>query len=264
MKKSKLREYIEALVTAVLIAFVIRSFIIEPFKIPSSSMVPTLLVGDHIFVNKFIYGLRPPFTKKHFFQFKTPKRGEVIVFIYPEDEINPYSLFQFIDYGLTVRGTIGAELPCFGVPVLTAGTGRYSGLGFTNDSSAKEEYLTKLSHIENIPKLSAAEIKLAQLHFYLFLKARPLVFTSFSEVWRGMEQDIEIKISQQVKDILAEKGFDPNLGARPLKRVIQKLVLDPLALRIVTGQIRANDRVVIDAEDKKIIFRMSSDLKVNV
>jgi len=86
MKKSKLREYIEALVTAVLIAFVIRSFIIEPFKIPSSSMVPTLLVGDHIFVNKFIYGLRPPFTKKHFFQFKTPKRGEVIVFIYPEDE----------------------------------------------------------------------------------------------------------------------------------------------------------------------------------
>ncbi|MBI2341533.1 MAG: signal peptidase I [Deltaproteobacteria bacterium] len=84
--KSKIREYIEALLTAVLIAFVIRSFVIEPFKIPSSSMVPTLMIGDHIFVNKFIYGLRPPFTKKHFFQFRTPKRGEVIVFIYPEDE----------------------------------------------------------------------------------------------------------------------------------------------------------------------------------
>lgn len=85
-KKGKIREYIEALVTAVLIAFVIRSFIIEPFKIPSSSMVPTLMIGDHIFVNKFIYGLRPPFTKKHFFQYRTPRRGEVIVFIYPEDE----------------------------------------------------------------------------------------------------------------------------------------------------------------------------------
>ncbi|PIR17895.1 MAG: signal peptidase I [Deltaproteobacteria bacterium CG11_big_fil_rev_8_21_14_0_20_49_13] len=85
-KKGKIKEYIEALVTAVLIAFVIRSFIIEPFKIPSSSMVPTLMIGDHIFVNKFIYGLRPPFTKKHFFQFRTPERGEVIVFIYPEDE----------------------------------------------------------------------------------------------------------------------------------------------------------------------------------
>lgn len=85
-KKSKVREYIEALVTAVLIAFLIRSFIVEPFKIPSSSMVPTLMIGDHIFVNKFIYGLRPPFTKKHFLQLKTPQRGEVIVFIYPEDE----------------------------------------------------------------------------------------------------------------------------------------------------------------------------------
>ncbi len=84
--KSKLREYIEALVTAVLIAFIIRSFVIEPFKIPSSSMVPTLMVGDHIFVNKFIYGFRPPFTKKHFFQYKQPERGEVVVFIYPEDE----------------------------------------------------------------------------------------------------------------------------------------------------------------------------------
>jgi signal peptidase I len=85
-KKGKIREYIEALLTAVLIAFVIRSFIVEPFKIPSSSMVPTQMIGDHIFVNKFIYGLRPPFTKKHFFQFKTPKRGEVVVFIYPQDE----------------------------------------------------------------------------------------------------------------------------------------------------------------------------------
>jgi signal peptidase I len=88
--KSKFREYAEALLTAILIAFVIRSFIVEPFKIPSSSMVPTLLIGDHIFVNKFIYGLRPPFTKKHFFQFKTPARGEVVVFIYPEDESKDY------------------------------------------------------------------------------------------------------------------------------------------------------------------------------
>ena len=85
-KKSKLREYIEALLTAIVIAFFIRSFIVEPFKIPSSSMIPTLLIGDHIFVNKFIYGLRIPFTKYRFWQFTTPKRGEVVVFIYPEDE----------------------------------------------------------------------------------------------------------------------------------------------------------------------------------
>lgn len=85
-KKNVVREYIEALLTAVLLAFVIRSFIIEPYKIPSKSMVPTLLVGDHIFVNKFIYGLRIPGTKKWIAKFGEPKRGEVIVFIYPEDE----------------------------------------------------------------------------------------------------------------------------------------------------------------------------------
>lgn len=85
-KKSKLREYIEALVTAVIIAFFIRSFIVEPFKIPSSSMVPTLLIGDHIFVNKFIYGLRIPLTKYRFWKFSEPKRGDVVVFLYPEDE----------------------------------------------------------------------------------------------------------------------------------------------------------------------------------
>ncbi|MDO8518538.1 MAG: signal peptidase I [Deltaproteobacteria bacterium] len=85
-KKHVVREYAEALLTAVLLAFLIRSFVIEPYKIPSKSMVPTLLVGDHIFVNKFIYGWRIPGTKKWIFEWKEPHRGEVIVFIYPEDE----------------------------------------------------------------------------------------------------------------------------------------------------------------------------------
>ncbi len=85
-KKGIVREYAEALLTAVLLAFFIRSFVVEPFKIPSKSMVPTLLVGDHIFVNKFIYGLRIPWTKKWLVHFAEPKRGDVIVFIYPQDE----------------------------------------------------------------------------------------------------------------------------------------------------------------------------------
>lgn len=85
-KKGTIREYIEALFTALLVAFFIRSFGVEAFKIPSGSMIPTLMVGDHIFVNKFIYGLRIPFTKKKLIHFKDPKRGEAIVFIYPLDE----------------------------------------------------------------------------------------------------------------------------------------------------------------------------------
>jgi len=77
---------------------------------------------------------------------------------------------------------------------------------------------------------------------------------------RLQPKGITIKVSQAAKDLLAEKGFDPNLGARPLKRVIQKLVLDPLALKIVTGQIQDKDRVIIDVEENKIVFRSPGDL----
>ncbi len=85
-KKGKTREYIESLLVALLIAFFVRSFGIEAFKIPSGSMIPTLMIGDHIFVNKFIYSLRVPFTKKRIAHFRDPERGEAIVFIYPIDE----------------------------------------------------------------------------------------------------------------------------------------------------------------------------------
>jgi len=85
-KKSTAREYIEALLIAALIAFTIRAFVFEAFKIPSGSMIPTLSIGDHIFVNKFAYGLRIPFTKIHFWEREGPKRGEVVVFIYPVDD----------------------------------------------------------------------------------------------------------------------------------------------------------------------------------
>jgi len=83
-------------------------------------------------------------------------------------------------------------------------------------------------------------------------------------VQRLAYKKIEIKIAQAAKDFLAEKGFDANLGARPLKRVIQKLVLDPLALKIVAGQIKEKDKIVIDAEQDQIIFRTPSDLMKQV
>jgi signal peptidase I len=85
-KKSTAREYAEALITAVLVAMFIRAFFIEAFKIPSGSMLPTLSIGDHIFVNKFIYGLRIPFTTYQFIEFSEPNRGDVIVFVYPMDK----------------------------------------------------------------------------------------------------------------------------------------------------------------------------------
>ena len=84
-KKKIFKEYIEPIIIAVLIALFIRTFIIQAFKIPSSSMEPTLQVGDHLLVNKFIYGIKFPFIGKKYFQFKKPQRGDIIVFIYPKD-----------------------------------------------------------------------------------------------------------------------------------------------------------------------------------
>ncbi len=81
--KSTTRDYVESIGAAILIALALRACVIEAFKIPSSSMYPTLEIGDHIFVNKFIYGVRIPWTKKKFFQIREPKRGEVIVFMQP-------------------------------------------------------------------------------------------------------------------------------------------------------------------------------------
>ena len=83
--KSKVKEYVESIIIAILIALFIRTFIICAYKIPSRSMVPTLLVGDHILVNKFIYGVKIPLLRRTIIPVSEPKRGEVVVFIYPND-----------------------------------------------------------------------------------------------------------------------------------------------------------------------------------
>ncbi len=77
-KKSIIREYIEAMVVAILLALVIRAFVIQAFKIPSGSMLETLQIGDHVLVNKFIY------------TFYEPERGDIIVFKYPVDETRDF------------------------------------------------------------------------------------------------------------------------------------------------------------------------------
>jgi signal peptidase I len=84
-QKSKVQEYAEAIIVAILIAFFIRTFVVQAFKIPSGSMKPTLLVGDHLLVNKFIYGVKIPYFRNTIIPIGDPKRGDIVVFIYPED-----------------------------------------------------------------------------------------------------------------------------------------------------------------------------------
>lgn len=83
--KGKFRENVEALVIAILLALFIRTFVVQAFKIPSGSMQNTLLIGDYILVNKFIYGVKVPFTDITFIPVKEPKRGDIIVFRFPKD-----------------------------------------------------------------------------------------------------------------------------------------------------------------------------------
>ena len=85
-KKSVFREYAEAAIIAVLLALFIRTFVVQAFKIPSGSMEPTLLVGDHILVNKFIYGVKIPFIRRTIIPVSKPQREDVVVFIYPLDK----------------------------------------------------------------------------------------------------------------------------------------------------------------------------------
>lgn len=84
-KKSALRENIEAIIVAIILALFIRTFIVQAFKIPSGSMKETLQIGDHILVNKFIYGVKIPFVNKTIIKGKQPKRGDIVVFEFPED-----------------------------------------------------------------------------------------------------------------------------------------------------------------------------------
>jgi signal peptidase I len=84
-KKSVVREWVESIVIAFILAMFIRTFFVQAFKIPTGSMRPTLLEGDVILVNKFIYGPKIPFTDLRLPGFRQPKRGDVIVFIYPDN-----------------------------------------------------------------------------------------------------------------------------------------------------------------------------------
>jgi len=85
-RKSIAREWIKTLVVAILLALFIRTFVVQAFKIPSGSMLPTLQIGDHILVNKFIYGVHLPLLNLWLLGPWTPRRGDIVVFKYPYDE----------------------------------------------------------------------------------------------------------------------------------------------------------------------------------
>lgn len=99
--------------------------------------------------------------------------------LYPDEKVSTRSLFDMADYGVTVRGTVSVELPCFGVPTLTAGTGRCHGMGFTVDSNSVEEYLGRLARLEDLERITPEQTQWAKRHAHTVFCRRPWFMKSF-------------------------------------------------------------------------------------
>lgn len=112
---------------------------------------------------------------------------EHVKLVPPDTDINTFSFFEVTDYCVTVRGTIGIEMACYGVPVITAGTGRYAGMGFTIDSTSAREYLERLARIEETPPMSREQRELARRFAYALFRVRPWSMRSFE--WIKMPLD---------------------------------------------------------------------------
>lgn len=141
-------EYSKAFFPVILIVLLLRSFLVEPFRIPSGSMMPTLLAGDFILVNKFVYGIRLPVINKKVFDIDAPKRGDVVVFRFPND--------PSIDYIKRVVGLPGDRIGYFnkiiyvnGDPMAQHLDGTYKGAGAgiaMTGASLRTERLGMIEH----------------------------------------------------------------------------------------------------------------------
>jgi signal peptidase I len=152
-KKKFIKEYVEPIVIAVLIALFIRTVVFQAFKIPSSSMESTLLIGDYILVNKFIYGVRIPYSdkifgeSKKFFEWKKPQRGDVIVFIFPKDRSK--------DFIKRVIGTEGDKVDIVGDKIYIDNKVIDDPWGHYDKKADWERNLSgigKFEHVDKVPK----------------------------------------------------------------------------------------------------------------
>lgn len=106
-----------------------------------------------------------------------------VTLLFPDCGIRNTSLFELIDYAVTVRGTVSTELPCLGIPVFTAGTGRAYGMGFTIDSHSREEFLQRMAHIEQQDGLDDAAVTRAKHHALTIFRRRPWPMKTFRTVF---------------------------------------------------------------------------------
>ncbi|SJM96007.1 Signal peptidase I [Crenothrix polyspora] len=141
-------EYARSFFPVVLIVLLLRSFLAEPFRIPSGSMMPTLLVGDFLLVNKFTYGIRLPVINKKIVEINEPKHGDIMVFRFPKDPT--------VDYIKRVIGLPGdkvsyhnKQLYINGAPAAQVSLGSYQGVGQGDDMTGAEHLAENLTGVEH-------------------------------------------------------------------------------------------------------------------
>lgn len=141
-------EYARSFFPVVLIVFILRSFIAEPFRIPSGSMMPTLLIGDFILVNKFTYGIRLPVINKKIIDIGEPQRGDAVVFRYPKNPSVDYikrviglpgDHIQYVNKQLTINGKLIKQVPL----------GIYQGVGQGKSMTGAEILREDLQPVEH-------------------------------------------------------------------------------------------------------------------
>ena len=132
-QKSIVREYAEAIIIALLLALFIRTFVVQAFKIPSGSMIPTLLVGDHILVNKFVYGVKNPLGGDTWISLWEPRRHDIVVFKYPQNPSQDFikrvvavagDRVEIVDKKVYINGELFLEPHAVNMEPVQAGFGR--------------------------------------------------------------------------------------------------------------------------------------------
>ena len=169
-KNNIVLEYVDSGFIAILIALVLRLFLIQAFKIPSSSMENTLLIGDHLLVNKFIYGTNLPFTDKQILKFKDPERGDIIIFKYPR---NPRKSF--------IKRCVG--VPGDKIEIRDK-------VVYINDKVQQEEYIVhkdfKVLSAYQAPRDNFGPIIVPEKHYFMMGDNRD--FSSDSRFWGTLDR----------------------------------------------------------------------------
>ena len=139
---------------------------------------------------------------------------------------------------------------------------KMSAIGFSTkeDISQRESMKDKITEVLKEQFRPEFLNRIDEIIIFNYLRKpeiKKIVELELTKVEKRLQaKNIKLQISEKAKELLANKGFDPNLGARPLKRVIQRTILDPLSLKLVTNEIKEGDNVIIDAKDSKIVFEM--------